>query len=68
MNVKKTVGFLVVLQIIFSSIGYMILDSINKTGEANIPLFALLGFMMMFVLFYMIFTGIKKRQLALDKL
>ena len=68
MNVKKTVGFLVILQIIFSSIGYMILDSINKTGEANIPLFALLGFMMMFVLFYMIFTGIKKRQLALDKL
>ncbi len=68
MNVKKTVGFLVILQIIFSSIGYMILASINKTGGANIPLFALLGFMMMFVLFYMIFTGIKKRQLALDKL
>ena len=68
MNVKKTVGFLVILQIIFSFIGYMILDSINKTGGENTPLFALFGFILLFVLFYMIFTGIKRRQLKLEKL
>ena len=62
MNVKKTVVFLSILQIIFSSIGYMLLDSINKNNGHNIPLFALIGFMFMFVIFYMIFTGIKKRQ------
>ena len=67
MNVKKTVGFLVILQIVFSSIGYMILDSINKNGGQNIPLFAGIGFFFMFIMFYMIFTGIKKRQIALDK-
>ena len=66
MNVKKTVGFLVVLQIVFSSIGYMVLDSINRNGGENIPLFALLGFASMFILFYMIFTGIKKRQNSMD--
>ena len=66
MNVKKTVGFLVILQIVFSSIGYMILDSINKNGGSNIPLFAFFGFMMMFVLFYMIFTGIQRRQIKIE--
>ena len=40
----------------------MLLDSINKNNGHNIPLFALIGFMFMFVIFYMIFTGIKKRQ------
>ena len=67
MNVRKTVGFLVILQIVFSSIGYMILDSINRNGGQNIPLFAAIGFFFMFIMFYMIFTGIKKRQIALDK-
>lgn len=67
MNVQKTVVFLVILQIIFSSIGYIILDSINKNGGQNIPLFASIGFFFMFIMFYMIFTGIKKRQIALDK-
>jgi len=67
MNVKKTVAFLVILQIVFSAIGYMILDTINKNGGTNVPLFSLFGFALMFVLFYMIFTGIQKRQIALDK-
>ena len=67
MNVPKTVAFLVILQIVFSSIGYIILDSINKNGGANIPLFSVIGFVFMFVMFYMIFTGIKKRQNILDK-
>ena len=67
MNVKKTVGFLVILQIVFSSIGYMVLDSINKNGGQNVPVFAAMGFLFMFIMFYMIFTGIKKRQIALDE-
>lgn len=67
MNVRKTVGFLVILQVVFSSIGYMIQDSINNNGSDNVPLFGAIGFVFMFVLFYMIFTGIKKRQIALDK-
>jgi UDP-GlcNAc:undecaprenyl-phosphate GlcNAc-1-phosphate transferase len=66
-NVPRTVLFLSLLQLVFSSIGYMILDNINKTtGHNNIPLFSLIGFMVMFVLFYMIFTGIKKRQNLLE--
>jgi len=68
MNVRRTVGFLVVLQIVFSSIGYMILDTINKNGSGNVPLLALIGFFFMFILFYMIFTGIKKRQKLIDKI
>ena len=66
-NVPKTVVFLSLLQLTFSAIGYMVLDSINKTtGHNNIPLFALFGFVVMFVVFYMIFTGIKKRQKLLE--
>ena len=68
MNVQRTVGFLVVLQIVFSSIGYIILDSINNGGNDNIALFSLFGFGLLFVIFYMIFTGIKKRQIVLDKI
>ena len=66
MNVPKTVVFLVILQIIFSAIGYMILDSLNRNGGNNIPLFAGLGFLFMFILFYMIFTGMYKHQKGLD--
>ncbi|MDF1877965.1 undecaprenyl/decaprenyl-phosphate alpha-N-acetylglucosaminyl 1-phosphate transferase [Sulfurimonas sp. SAG-AH-194-L11] len=66
MNVPKTVAFLVVMQLVFSAIGYMILDSINKNGGANLPLFVLLGFVFMFILFYMIFTGINTRQSLID--
>ena len=65
-NIQRTVGFLVLLQVIFSGIGYAIIDSMSKGDEKNIPLFALIGFMLLFVLFYMIFTGIKKRQIQAE--
>ncbi len=65
-DIKRTVAFLVVLQTIFSSIGYMLLEiEISKRGSV-IPFFALFIFVMMFLLFYMIFTGMKKRQKLLD--
>lgn len=67
-DVRRTVLFLVVLQIVFSSIGYILLDITNKDILGVIPFFALLVFVMMFLLFYLIFTGIQKRQIALDKI
>ena len=67
MNVKKTVIFLSLLQLMFSSIGYMLIEIINKDHNSIVPLLATFGFAVMFVVFYMIFTGIKKRQIALDK-
>lgn len=66
-DVPKTVYFLTIMQIVFSAIGYALLDSMDKGNGNNIPLFALIGFGLMFVLFYMIFTGIKRRQAMLDK-
>ncbi len=67
-DVKKTVYFLGMLQTMFSAIGYVILDSINKGDEKNIPLFSLMGFVLMFGVFYMIFTGMYRRQLELERL
>jgi len=67
MNVRKTVFFMVILQLIFSNIGYMLIGIINKNPNSIIPLLATIGFVLMFVLFYIIFTGIKKRQIALEK-
>lgn len=67
-NVKKTVFFLAVLQSVFGGIGYALLDMINSDNSIkNTPLFGLLGFALLFVIFYMIFTGIKKRQKLIDK-
>ncbi|MEA3228084.1 MAG: hypothetical protein U9P38_03325, partial [Campylobacterota bacterium] len=67
MKVKRTVLFLVMLQILFSSIGYMLIGIIQQNPNSPAPLVAVLGFGLMFILFYMIFTGIKKRQKLLDK-
>jgi len=66
-RVKKTVIFLLLLQILFSSIGYMIIGIINEGNNILAPFVATIGFVLMFVLFYMIFTGIKKRQKLVDK-
>ncbi len=67
-NVKKTVIFLIIFQIVFSSVGYILLDMINRYKMGIIPFFAILGFIMIFLLSYMIFNGIKKRQIFLDNL
>jgi len=65
-NAKRVVYFLVMLQAVFSGIGYVILDSMSKGDEKNIPLFGLIGFALLFVLFYMIFTGMQRRQMIID--
>ena len=67
MNVRKTVIFLVILQMIFSGVGYLLIDTINNDTKSMIPFFALLVFVLMFLMFYMIFTGIKKRQSILKQ-
>ena len=65
-NVKKTVIFLVMIQGVFSAIGYLIADAIYSESNTMMPAFALVGFGVIFVVFYMIFTGIKKRQNIID--
>lgn len=67
MNVRKTVIFLTLLQIMFAGIGYTIISLIELNQSQVIQFYALIGLFVLFVLFYMIFTGIKKRQYALDK-
>ncbi len=65
-NVKKTVIFISILQIVFSLIGYSLIDLIKIDKNGDVPFYALLGFGLMFVLFYMIFTGMKRRQKLID--
>lgn len=66
-NVKKTVIFLVLMQLVFSSIGYMLIGIIEDDESGVVPLIALVGFGVLFVIFYMIFTGIKRRQQIIDR-
>ena len=67
-NVKRSVVFLTILQFLFSSIGYLISDLITINPNGTLPLLALLSFILMFILFYMIFTGMQKRQSTLDSM
>ncbi len=66
-RVKKTVLFLALMQSLFSLFGLMLaLNSISLgNGFATLSLIAFCGIV---VLFYMIFTGIKRRQNLIDKL
>jgi len=65
-DVRKTVIFISMMQVVFSLIGYSLIDLIKIDKKGDVPFYALLGFGLMFVLFYMIFTGIKRRQKLLD--
>ncbi|MEA2017352.1 MAG: MraY family glycosyltransferase [Campylobacterota bacterium] len=59
-KVITTVFFLAILQIVFSGIGYMLIDIISNDTNGFVPFVAFFGFCLMFIIFYMIFTGIKK--------
>lgn len=65
-NVKKTVLFLIAMQIVFSVVGYVLIDVMRHDMLKWVSLVALIGFGLIFVLFYIIFTGIQKRQLTVD--
>jgi len=66
-DVKRTVVFISMMQTVFSLIGYSLIDLIKIDKQGDIPIYALIGFLLMFALFYMIFTGIKKRQKLIDQ-
>lgn len=65
-NVKKTVWFLTLLQICFSAIGIVLNSIIKLHPDGFLPLFALGGFTIFFILFYMILNGMYRRQLLLE--
>lgn len=57
-NVKRTVLFLSALQFVFSSIGLILIKMIQHDTSGIVPFFSFIVFGVMFILFYMIFTGI----------
>jgi UDP-GlcNAc:undecaprenyl-phosphate/decaprenyl-phosphate GlcNAc-1-phosphate transferase len=60
---KRTVWFLVLLQVMFSGIGILIHNSILNIGDNSfMPLIALIGFGVLFLVFYIVFTSMKKNQ------
>jgi UDP-GlcNAc:undecaprenyl-phosphate GlcNAc-1-phosphate transferase len=63
---KRSVWFLVSLQALFSGVGLMISESISK-HETILPLLALFGFIVVFLLVYIIFTSMKKRMNTSDE-
>lgn len=67
-NVKKTVLFLSLMQMLFSLVGLMLALNSEQIGKSLASVVALVAFIGITVLFYMIFTGMKKRQKLLEKL
>lgn len=67
-NVKKTVLFLVLVQSLFSLVGLMLaLNSLSlKTGIASF--IAFLAFAGITIVFYMMFTGMMRKQKLIEKL
>ena len=59
---KRTVLFLTLLQVLFSSIGLILAEYIAKYGGVT-PFFGLVGFGIIFVLIYIIFTNMQKRTI-----
>lgn len=66
-RVRKTVGFLVLLQTIFSLMGLMFVGE-SKVLSFGLGFISLLAFIGINVIFYMIFTGMKRRQKLIEKL
>jgi UDP-GlcNAc:undecaprenyl-phosphate GlcNAc-1-phosphate transferase len=67
-DVKKTVLFLVLMQVLFSLVGLMLAKISDDLGDSFGSSLALVGFGGITILFYIIFTGMKKRQMRLEKL
>ena len=67
-KVKKTVLFLSLMQILFSLTGLMLALSSKKLGDGPASFAALVAFIGITLLFYMIFTGMKRRQKLIEKL
>ena len=67
-KVKKTVYFIVLMQILFSLAGLMLAMSSKELGKGMASSVALVAFIGITMLFYMIFTGMKRRQKLIEKL
>jgi len=67
-DINKTVLFLSTLQLIFSLIGYMLSESIKHYPNGYLPIVIFCSFVLMVILFYMIFTGILRRQKTIDRM
>lgn len=66
-KVRKTVLFLILLQVLFSTFGLFLVDSYDDMGEGMLSSIALLVFGGINILAYMLFTGMKRRQRLVDK-
>lgn len=67
-KVKKTVFFLALMQGLFSLAGLMLALSSQTLGKSLGSFVALVAFVGITALFYMIFTGMKRRQKLIEKL
>ena len=67
-KVKKTVLFLILAQGLFSLVGLMLALSSNRLGLGIASTVAFVSFAGITVLFYMVFTGMKRRQKLIEKL
>lgn len=61
-RVKKTVFFLGLMQVLFSLVGLMLSFNSEDIGKGATSTVALIAFVGITMLFYMIFTGMKRRQ------
>lgn len=61
-NVKMSVLFLIILQLSFSGVGYLLSSVINNNPHELTPLLALMGFGVLFIVSYVTFTKVKKKQ------
>ena len=67
-KVKKTVSFLILMQILFSLVGLLLASDPNILSEGPSSIIATFAFIGITILFYMIFTGMKRRQRFIKKL
>lgn len=67
-KVKKTVLFLVLVQSLFSLVGIILSLDTYETGQGPSSFIALVAFVGITILIYMILTGMKRRQKLIEKL
>ena len=67
-KVNTTVIFLILMQCLFSIAGLMMANSSNKLTLGSYSFFAFIAFIFIITLFYMVLTGMKRRQKLIEKL
>lgn len=67
-KVKKTVLFIALIQVLFSLVGLMLALNSDELSSGIASIVALVAFVGITLFFYMIFTGMQKRQKLIEKL